>query len=428
MNKLHKFCTRYLDNINLIQINKFIKENNFLVGISLSLLFIVGLGFWLGFYFFKPGSPTNPASITSRLLAWDGVYYLQIAHFGYQWHGVTKSPDFAFFPLYPLVEIFANSIMKIARGSWNPLVMVFPSIIFGIASIWVFFALAKQFLSEQSAQFATAAYALYPGAQFFFAGYPTSLINLLTLLSLLALFKNRIWLAAILAGLATAAGPLGALLLIPIAIKHLKKYYITSNHNQTMISIAKEALSLAFLSLISTFGLILFILYQWIIINNPFAFLQVQANWGTKPFAVRVYNFFHLYPIVGGKHFGFFPSLFFKYSHHLPQWNVERSFNSIIFVIMIGLILLLATQANKQKRLLYLMLFSIACILTYAWTIGTIEGPVSAIRLLYIVVPAFLGAGFLYEKNKFISYGLLLVFASILMVQAAFFVSGYWVV
>lgn len=278
---------------------------------------MVGTGFWIGFYFFKPGPFYVDANLLKRLLVWDGGWYLRISQNSYIESKNQLYSDFAFFPLYPLIEyglryslhlspIFihistlpsSHFIFKSHKNGFTPLAYIAPSVIFGIASIWAIFELSKEVLSEDLARFATISYALYPGSQFFFAGYPTSLINLLTILSLLALLKNKFWLAAIYAGIASAAGPLASLLIAVILIKYIKTSFSYLGTSYSRIKfILIRFLSGIYLSVIGISGLIFYVSYQLIAFNNPLLFLQAQSGWGHAILATRINNLFHLYPL-----------------------------------------------------------------------------------------------------------------------------------
>lgn len=409
------------------------------------MILIVGIGFWTGFYFFRPGLFSFKGSLFQKLLIWDGGWYLKIAKKGYYLSQSDSNAVFAFFPLYPLIdraihligvpfplEVISNNpsahwIMK--KGYPNSFLYVIPSISFGIASIWAFFALAKETLSIRSAKNATAAYALYPGAQFFFAGYPTSIGNLLAILSLLYLVRNKPIVATLYAGIASAATPLGSLLVIPILIKCSRDSYDSlKNYHFSSVYSLKKLLNLFFLTIIGTSGIVLFVLYQWIRFKSPLLFIEAQRNWGRRPFSARIDNIFHLYPIFfPGSFRSLLDSLSFK-SNGISQIIIEYCINTISFIITLILTVIVVKRAKSNLSLRYLVVYNLLVVLVFIWTEGSIQGPMSVTRLFYIAIPTFLGSGILAEKSNAAFFSIISIFAVVLFLQSAFFISGYWVV
>jgi hypothetical protein len=130
---------------------------------------------------------------------------MDIVQHGYSYNGNPNvQQNIAFFPLYPIIMKVLGQLF----GLQNGVATIFPALFFGVASIYAFHALARTRLHENASLFATAAYALYPGATFFVSAYPTSIMNLLVIITFLAFNKKRYFIAAIAAGVSTAGGAL----------------------------------------------------------------------------------------------------------------------------------------------------------------------------------------------------------------------------
>ncbi|MBN2679001.1 hypothetical protein HHS34_005860 [Acidithiobacillus montserratensis] len=109
----------------------------------------------------------------------------------------------------------------------------------------------------------------------------------------------------------------------------------------------------------------------------------------------------------------------------IPQGSVEYFANS--FTIIMAIISTVILYKSKQYLL---SMYSFLVISAYMWFIGSVQGPSSTVRLLYIDIPIFIAAGLYYQNNehKITSFTLLSLSAIALIIQVAFFVSGYWVI
>lgn len=167
-------------------------------------------------------------------------------------------------------------------------------------------------------------------------------------------------------------------------------------------------------------------LYQQIYFGNALAFIDVQKAWGYKSIIDRIINLITLSPIFGGGYGSFFRSiLFLQPTGESPEGSVEYITNtfSIIMAIFSTWILF------KLKEYLF-FIYSSLVLLGYIWFIGSVQGPSSTFRLIYIDIPIFIAAGIYYQNfDKKISCFLFLAFSALaLLIQIAFFASGYWVI
>lgn len=391
------------------------RKNIFLI-ISLCI-FTIWIGAWTGYYFFTPGPWYNhPENIIQAQTNWDAGWYMNIAKNGYHYDSHLKAQqNVAFFPLYPIIV----KVLSLGLGFRNGLATIAPALIFGVISIYLFFNLAKFKLKESAAFFATAAYSLYPGAAFFVSAYPTSLMNLLVIIAILSYLKKRYKCSAITAGLGTAAGPLLVFLSIALFIQ-FSCDILKNNSNSKMMKFSK----IITFGLVSISGILGYTLYQYIMFQEPFAFIHIQSAWGTETITHRLWNIITLYPIFGGGYGEFLRSLIFLQPViKNPQTSIEDVFNTLSIIMAI-----FSTWVFLKSKDYMLFFYSLFVVAGYIWFIGSIQGTISTFRLLYIDIPIFIAAGIFYQQSnkKILKHVMLPLSGIALFLQAAFFVSGYW--
>ncbi|MBU2760427.1 glycosyltransferase family 39 protein [Acidithiobacillus sulfurivorans] len=387
--------------------------------IVITFLFTIWAGIWLSQYFFIPNATYDQIpNIMQSLIHWDAGWYMDIVQHGYSYNGnPNDQQNIAFFPLYPIIM----KVLEQLFGLQNGVATIFPALLFGVASIYAFHALARTRLNENASLFATAAYALYPGATFFVSAYPTSIMNLLVIITFLAFNKKRYFIAAIAAGISTAGGALLVFLSATITLAYANKIIFKENKLTT-----SKFFQLILFAFVSFSGIIVFMLYQQISFGNALAFIDVQKAWGYKSITERIINLITLSPIFGGGYGSFFRSiLFLQPTGKSPEGSVEYITNtfSIIMAIFSTWIL------YKFKEYLF-FIYSLLVVLGYIWFIGSVQGPSSTFRLLYIDIPIFIAAGIYFQNSdKKVLCFLLLAFSALaLLIQTAFFASGYWVI
>ncbi|MGE4530827.1 MAG: hypothetical protein AB7C98_05840 [Acidithiobacillus sp.] len=377
------------------------------------------IGIWLGYYFFTHGHNYNHShNIIKALINWDAGWYMDIVQHGYSYNGNPNlQQNIAFFPLYPIIM----KLFSLLFGLRNGISTIIPSLAIGIISIYTFHILAAIKLTKKGALFATAAYALYPGATFFFSAYPTSIMNLLVIVTFLAFNNKKYFTAAIATGISTASGALLVFLSATISLSYAKT--ILSKRNE---SINSKIFKIILFGLLSISGIIGFMFFQKISFGTPFAFVDVQKAWGSDSIPQRLFHIISFYPIFGGGYGGFFRSIFFiEPTNQTPQGSVEFITNTFVILMAIYSTWIL----YKFKEYLF-TLYSFMVVSAYIWFIGSVQGPSSSFRLLYIDVPMFIAAGIYYQNSNktFLSYTFLACSVLSLILQLAFFVSGYWVI
>lgn len=225
------------------------------------------------FLAYQPSFPYADVLLqNSQLPSWlysfanfDGVHYLTIASKGYVGTGLIQ----AFFPLYPLL------IAKLNFFGIQPLLMaLIISNLFSLLMFFVFYALVKKTKSQPFAEKALLLLMIFPSSFFFGASYNESLFIFL-ILGIFYLAREKKWLlTGLLAFLASATRVVGALASIIIFLEAWQAYgkdLIHRWHKYKMVYLA---------GFLSVAGLLAYMLYLAINFNNPLYFLQVQSGFG----------------------------------------------------------------------------------------------------------------------------------------------------
>jgi len=144
---------------------------------------------------------------------WDGNSNTFVAKEGY----VTTLPESTFIvfpPLYPLlIKIVENLIGDFVLSG-----VIISNIFFVLAAI-MFYKLLKLDFSKNVSIAVVVLIAIFPTSYFFSVAYPESLLFLLITITLYLLRKNKLFLAVIVAGLASLTKPFGLALWIPVALQ-----------------------------------------------------------------------------------------------------------------------------------------------------------------------------------------------------------------
>ncbi len=75
------------------------------------------------------------------------------------------------------------------------------------------------------------------------------------------------------------------------------------------------------------------------------------------------------------------------------------------------------------------MVLYVALVLVgYPWLLGSLEGPMSTVRPVFIATPAFLAIESLVPRSSRTTHGMLIFFATALVVHTALFAAGYWMI
>ena len=387
-------------------------------------LFIIFSGIWIGENYVVHGPEYVPGS-TWNILAtmWDAKRLTSIATDGYVWNGnAHQIQNIAYFPLYSILE----KLLGLGVSLKNPFVLIFPSIIFGLLSALAFYQLALKLLPENFAKISLAGYVFYPGAVFFVRAYPVSLINLLVILTLLALVEGKNWKAALWSGIGSLSGPLMVFLSLAVVIKWIVDQWQNMKGGVApSFSKVTSAFTLFLgFSLMAFSGFVSFLIYQLWAFGNPFAFIQVQSAWELEPKLItKIYNFFFFNNIVGSHH----PSHFV---HAITQGSLGTRDAHLHYLMNLVIFLILSAFIWYQRKLTpwYFTLFCVLFLGGYWWFMGSVSGIKATVRLIFPVIPAFLGLGFLAKQYPELAKISVIFFAILSFLESELMMQGFWVI
>jgi hypothetical protein len=210
-------------------------------------------------------TPVDVIALLSSWNHWDAANYTRIAQFGYQ-----QLNDYAFFPLFPLLIAGISTLL----GSWSYFFVGF--LISNGALLGVLFLLygfAKEAAGDAVARRTILYLCTFPTAFFFFTAYNESLFLLFVLGAFLAMRQHCWLLAGLLGFFATFTRSAGVLLILPYLYElWQERENICSSFSRVLYSL----LSLSFIPL----GIIVYIIYSYMAIGNPFAFITAQSGFG----------------------------------------------------------------------------------------------------------------------------------------------------
>jgi hypothetical protein len=326
---------------------------------------------------------------------WDGNWYRSIAQGGYSWNPAVKTgQNLAFFPLEPLLLYLVHGVSGLRwwQASWLLQAAT------GAFAVWAFLRLAAAYLSPKSSQLALWAFLLFPASLFLLPNYPVGLLEGLACWSLLELKRGRLLPAGLLAGLASAAGPVGIALAFPIAWASWPKLR------------AGQAWSWA-PPLLSVCGLLLFMVYQALRFHDALAFVQAQAAWASVGLGTRLLRFFTLFPIWRSIYWGL----------RIPVAVNMLLLENAAFLLG-GLISAWWTEDRRLRLYAYAVL-----LITLFFQASASNLLLSTARLIYPAVPLFLLLGKFGERHPWIFWLLMAGFGLLLANWAGRFALNYWV-
>jgi hypothetical protein len=206
--------------------------------------------------FDSPGLTHPLGGVLSPLARWDSVWYLEIAHSGYD--GAST----AFFPLYPM-------LVRVLAVVDQPGALLVSAYAVSLASLFGALYLMHRLValelgSHQTARLSVLMLALFPGALWFGAPYSESLFLLLSVAAFYFARTDRWALAGIAGALASATRSAGVVLIVPLAILWWQS--------------GRRPRDLAWIALAPA-GLVAYSLYLALSLGDGFAYLHLQDVW-----------------------------------------------------------------------------------------------------------------------------------------------------
>ncbi len=333
-------------------------------------------------------------SVLPEIFSWanfDGEHYLSIAIFGY------KALEQAFFPVYPLLINFItlpfrddlySSLLSATIGG-----ILISNIAF-LFALFILFKLVKEDYTEEVGVWTLLLLLAFPTSFYFGSVYNESLYLLLSVSSFYAARKKGWLLAGVLGMVASATRVFGIILFPALLIEAWQQ---------------KNNKAIPYLFLIPL-GLIGYMLYQWITVNDPLAF-------------------YHLQQIVGQQHQAgivLLPQVYYRYIKILLDTSlIVPIYQTMVLEIFVGTLFLVAPLYGYIQRLRLSYVF-------YAlvgFLLPSIQGSLSSIpRYVIVLFPSFIAMALLVCKFP-IWIRILIIVGSVLWLSAEtiLFLRGYWV-
>jgi Mannosyltransferase (PIG-V) len=203
-------------------------------------------------------------------VGWDSHWYLQIARDGYFFRPGEQS-SVAYFPLYPLAM---RGLMALGLAPFVAGALV--SLVSGVGAVLLFTRWAQTQAAPAEARDGGLFLALYPFAFFLYGVvYGDSLFLLLVVASFLLLERGHLFLAVLVAALATAARPVAPALVVGLLARRLE-WKRERGERWSAVDL---------LPVFAATGFLLYVLYQARTFGNPFAFVETQGSpgWDQAP-------------------------------------------------------------------------------------------------------------------------------------------------
>lgn len=360
------------------------------------------------------------AGPADRFFAFDAQWYQRIADEGYQWNPAHPDikQDVAFFPLWPAVlRAVALAVPDREAARWGAVAL---AALFGAASMCAFHRLAGRLLPPADAAAATFLFALWPGASFLLLSYPTGLMNLLCVASLLAMLGARPLVAAGFAGLVAASGPLGLATGITVWLCEAARL-----HRARALATPRSLAWLAVLGLVASAGLWLFLAWQWVRFGTPFAFMAAQEAWALPlPWLRRIPRLLVqalILPdfVMAGRYF-------LRAVQGGTRIEVQAALEQAFNQAALGLALI-ATVATRRLGATVVTWQAVVALLMFMWFHSVSRPGNSTERLIYCVPALFLGLAWMLRARPRLRACAVAGFALLLAANAFLVCAGYHV-
>lgn len=329
-----------------------------------------------------------------HLFSWanfDGEHYLSISLYGY------KSLEQAFFPVFPiLISILAYPFSQafLSGVLAHTIVGLLIANTAFLLALFYLFELVRIDYTKKIAFYTIFFMILFPTSFFFGSLYNESLFLLFVVLAFLNARKGN-WLAAGLFGAVASATRVFGVLLLPALF--IEAYQ------------SRAKLSKYFWILLIPVGLICYMVYQYISVGDAFAF-------------------YHLQTIVGSQHqegIVLLPQVYFRYLKILLSFDILNPiFQTVCLEFLTGIAFFILPIIGyfKKIRLSYLIYAF------FGFLIPTIQGSFSSTpRYVIVLFPSFLVISLIFSKFKLLKILLLIISAFLLIIEATFFLRGYFV-
>ncbi len=330
------------------------------------------------------------------LFSWanfDGEHYISIAIIGY------KGLEQAFFPVYPKTigllaspfhaDFFSFQVATIIVG----LVISNLCILLAIIILW---DLVRLDYSKDVSYLTIILLLAFPTSFYFSSLYNESLFLLLSVGSFYAARKDNWWLAGMLGGVASATRIFG-ILIFPALLLQLWS--------------SKTSFKQSIWLLIIPVGLLIYMFYLWVSVNDPIAF-------------------FHLQAIVGEQRasgFTLLPRTFFRYFNMLTTVSIYNLiYQTLVLEFVSGIMFLVLPIYGYFKKQISVSYVFYALV---AYLVASSQGSFSSLpRYALVLFPSFIVLAIIISDcSKSIRGIVILLMSVFLFIETALFLRGYWV-
>ena len=216
-------------------------------------------------------------SVADAVSNWDGKWYLLTVTYGYP-HTIWHLQDtLGFLPLFPMVIwVVARPFQAVGLGLPTSYILagVITALVTGAIATVLIGRLAQRWWGEAAARRAILFFCLFPGTIVFSMIYTEGLLLALLAGAILAIERRRWLTAGILAGFATAVGPVATAIIPAFAIVAVLEIRRHGWHD-------REARRALLAPLLAPAGLVGFGAFLWVWTGSPFASYTTQhAQWG----------------------------------------------------------------------------------------------------------------------------------------------------
>ena len=370
-----------------------------------------------------PGSATRVDAL-SGWAAWDGEWYVRIATGGYSYDPQRMS-SVAFFPLYPALA--APLIHGLGMRPEAALLVVSHGALIGVFVLMAAYV-RRRFAAEPAlGEYVLLALGLFPTAFYFRMTYTESIFLLVTLLAMYGMLRDwrPFWIAAAI-GLATASRTVGVAL-IPVFWLYLWQEMAGARPEDSgrLKQLAPWSLRAGALLPLCCWGLIAYIVFQWMAFGEPLAFVQTQVHWSERSLELgdRVIGTLTLEPIRAV----YDPSSNCYWGRVPPVDNLlfnMKAANPLYFLATVALVAWGVCKRWLDVR--EAVLAAGLLLIPYALQ-GARTGMSSQARYAAVVFPMYLVLGHvLHRLPTAVGAGLVALSGLLMAVYTALFVNWYW--
>lgn len=337
------------------------------------------------------------AGLARWIDAWDGAWYRTITQHGYVIeHHFRSYESVAFFPLFPYLVRWTMLVTHlpyqlIGLGLNVLLTSLLVLVIYKLTHLLAVEHKVRKGMAETISRLAAVFVLINPSAFFFVAYYADALLVLLVAAAVYAAYREKYWLAGLLAGLATAAKSIGV-----VGMPVILLIYAARHKNQLLKAVRRDWLKLAGVCVLAFNGLIAYMFYLWVRFGDPLVFIKVEKYWN------RNVSGFFLNSIWG-------------------IWY-EKTFNPVYFKPMSNYLYELFLMSIPIAVVAFAVYLVVRHRLEYAW--------LAALSVLAVLIP--MSTGTLQSLNRYVllltpalAYLFVHVYARWPVARKFFAVAGY---